>query len=226
MKALNICYNSRWLLLLVLWLASASLQAQTLAQPSADEIAAFAHQDSLLAPPSRSIVFTGSSSIRMWKTLTADFPSRPVLNRGFGGLQLSDVNRYFEQVVTRYHPRQVVLYAGDNDIAAGATPEKVMEEFRTFAERLHRELPGTRLVFLSIKPSLARFAQYNQMQAANKQIQQYTKTHRWAQFVDVGTPMLGPDGKPRPELFQADGLHMTPAGYAIWTKTLRPYLAR
>ncbi|GGF06759.1 SGNH/GDSL hydrolase family protein [Hymenobacter cavernae] len=215
---------SSWLI--IFWLAIQTLQAQTLTEPFANEIAAFAHQDSLLPPPARSIVFTGSSSIRMWTTLAADYPGRPVLNRGFGGSQLSDVNRYFEQLVTRYHPRQVVLYAGDNDINAGVSPEQVVEAFRTFAERLHRELPGTRLVFISIKPSLARFAQYGQMQAANKQIQQYTKTHRWAQFVDVGPAMLGSDGKPRPELFKEDGLHMTSAGYTIWTKTLRPYLAR
>jgi lysophospholipase L1-like esterase len=210
----------------VFWLAIRCLQAQTLAEPFAEEIAAFAKQDSITPPPERSIVFTGSSSVRMWTTLAADFPGRPVLNRGFGGSQLADANRYFEQLVTRYHPRQVVLYAGDNDIAGGAAPEQVAEAFRTFAERLHRELPDTRLIFISIKPSLARFAQYGQMQAANRQIQQYTKTHRWAQFVDVGPPMLGSDGKPKPELFQGDGLHMTPAGYAIWTKTLRPYLAR
>ncbi|WP_324678663.1 SGNH/GDSL hydrolase family protein [Hymenobacter sp. GOD-10R] len=202
-----------------------ALHAQTIA-PFADEIAAFAHQDSLLPPPARGIVFTGSSSIRMWQTLQTDFPSRPVLNRGFGGSQLSDVNHYFDKLITPYHPRQVVLYAGDNDINAGVAPEKVMEEFRTFAERLHRELPGTRLLYIAIKPSLARFAQYEKMQMANKQIQQYTKTHRWAQFVDVGPPMLGADGKPRPELFQSDGLHMTPAGYALWTKVVRPYLAR
>jgi hypothetical protein len=208
MKLLNIRSWHGWLASLLFWFLPSALHAQAIA-PFADEIAAFAHQDSLLPPPARSIVFTGSSSIRMWQTLQEDFPSRPVLNRGFGGSQLSDVNRYF-----------------DNDINAGLAPEKVVEEFRTFAERLHRELPGTRLLYIAIKPSLARFAQYEKMQVANKQIQQYTKTHRWAQVVDVGPAMLGADGKPRPELFQSDGLHMTPAGYALWTKALRPYLAR
>lgn len=224
MKLLNIRSWHSWLASLLFWFLPGALQAQT--APFADEIADFARQDSITSPPERSIVFTGSSSIRMWNTLKSDFPSRPVLNRGFGGSQLKDVNHYFEQLITPYHPRQVVLYAGDNDINAGLTPAQVFEEFRTFAERLHRELPGTRLVYIAIKPSLARFAQYDKMQAANKQIQQYTKTHRWAQFADAGPAMLGTNGKPRPELFKEDGLHMTPAGYAIWTKTLRPYLAR
>ncbi|AII50818.1 SGNH/GDSL hydrolase family protein [Hymenobacter sp. APR13] len=190
----------------------------------APEITAFARQDSSARPPRQPIVFVGSSSVRGWRTLAADFAGQPVLNRGFGGARLTDVNYYFAQLVTPYQPRQVVLYAGDNDIAAGYPPAHVFASFRTFARRLRRELPATQLTYLSTKPSPARWAQYPLMQQANRRIRRYARWHRRVEFVDVSTPMLGPDGRPRPALYQADSLHMTRAGYELWTQLVQPHL--
>ncbi|GAB3240767.1 SGNH/GDSL hydrolase family protein [Hymenobacter seoulensis] len=193
------------------------------------ELAGFTRQDKLVPPPKKPILFYGSSSIRMWQTLATDFPGRPVLNRGFGGSRFPDANALFEQLVTTYQPRQVVLYEGDNDIAAGATPQQVYASFLAFEKlmRQNKKLRQTPVVFLSIKPSLARWALYPQMQEANRLIQQYIEQHpKHLRFVDVSTPMLGPNGKPRPELYLEDGLHMTRTGYDIWTRALAPYLAR
>ncbi|QDA59684.1 SGNH/GDSL hydrolase family protein [Hymenobacter jejuensis] len=191
------------------------------------EMAAFAHQDSLTPPPTKGIVFTGSSSVRKWETLATDLAGHPVLNRGFGGSRFPDANFYFEQLVLKYRPRQVFLYEGDNDLAAGATPEQVYESFRAFEKRLRHDLPKTDLVFISIKPSLARWALWPQMQSANNMIKSYIQKHpKRLHFLDVGTAMLGPDGKPRPELYVEDGLHMTRAGYDIWTRLVTPYLAK
>ncbi len=208
-------------------------QAQPAASPKpanpqqwAKEIAAFARQDSLAPMAPGGIVFVGSSSVRGWRTLAADFPGRPVLNRGFGGARMADVNYYFARLVPPYQPRQVVLYAGDNDLAAGYSPTQLVGSFRDFARRLRRELPGTRLTYLSVKPSPARWALYEPGQVANRRIRRYARWHRRVEFVDVGTAMLGPDGRPRPELYLGDGLHMTPAGYVLWTRLVAPHLVK
>jgi lysophospholipase L1-like esterase len=216
-------------LLLLLWLALSGY-AQTISPPATQwttELREFARQDSLKKPPIASILFYGSSSIRMWETLDTDFPNQPVLNRGFGGSRFPDAIQLFDKLVVRYRPRQVVLYEGDNDIAAGATPQEVYASFRAFEKLMRQKLPKSQLVFLSIKPSLARWELYPKMQEANNLIRQYIEKHpKQLRFVDVGTPMLGADGKPRPELFLEDGLHMTRTGYEIWAEALKPYVAR
>lgn len=187
----------------------------------------FARQDSLTPPPAHPIIFTGSSSIRKWQALPQAFPTRPVLNRGFGGSTFPEALHFFDTLVAQYQPRQVFLYEGDNDINAGATPEGVYQDFRRFAERMRQQLPGTDLVFISIKPSLARWALWPKMQQANVKISTYIRQHpRHLHYVEVGPAMLGPDGRPRPELYIEDGLHMTPAGYALWARLLEPYLVK
>ncbi|KAA9331594.1 hypothetical protein F0P96_15280 [Hymenobacter busanensis] len=219
----------RWALSCMLGLLSGPLHAQptdTKPQQWAKAVAAFARQDSLTPPPPNSIVFTGSSTILAWRTLATDFPGRPVLNRGFGGSQTPDVNFFFDQLILKYRPRQVVLYEGDNDLVYGQTPDQVYAAFQEFARRLRRELPDTRLLFLAIKPSPSRWQKWPQMQETNRRIRRYCARHRRQQYVDVATPLLGPNGKPRPELFRADSLHMTRPGYELWTKIVEPYLVK
>lgn len=191
------------------------------------ELRAFARQDSLAPPPRRPILFYGSSSIRMWETLQQDFPGRPVLNRGFGGSRFPDAVYFFDQLVAAYQPRQVFLYEGDNDLAAGATPQEVFQSFLAFEKLMQQKLPKVPVVFLSIKPSPSRWALYPQMQEANRLIRAYIEAHpKRLRYVDVATPMLGPNGRPRPELFVSDSLHMTPAGYAVWKGVVGPVLKR
>lgn len=225
---------SRCLLLLLVLLPGRRGLAQTPALPPtpaqwAAELRAFARQDSLTPPPARPVLFYGSSSIRKWETLAADFPGQPVLNRGFGGSRFPDANYFFEPLVVRYRPRLVVLYEGDNDIAAGATPEQVYESFLAFDKlmRRHKATRHTPVVFIAIKPSLARWALYPPMQQANSLIREYIAAHpQHLRFAEVGPAMLGADGRPRPELFEADGLHMTRAGYAVWTRVVGAYLSK
>lgn len=188
------------------------------------EIRKFEKQDSLNMPDLCGIVFTGSSSIRGWRSVEQDFPDHDILNRGFGGSRIGDATYYFDELIGKYKPTQVVLYSGDNDIASGKTPEMVFKKFKDFVNTLKKELPKTELVFLSIKPSLARWNMYDDMAEANKIIKRYAFWHRDVTFVDISTAMLGEDNKPRSELFIGDGLHMTLEGYKLWTKILRPYL--
>lgn len=196
--------------------------------PSSDQwradMARFAAQDAATPPPRDAIVFTGSSSVRMWQTLEADFPGKPVLNRGFGGSQLRDAVHYADQVAIAYRPRMIVLYAGDNDLDAGRSPEQVLHDFRAFVARVRARLPHTPIAFLAIKPSPQRAAQLARQQRANALVRREAATLRAVQFIDVATPMLGADGQPRPELFLADGLHMNARGYALWRAIVAPHL--
>ena len=196
--------------------------------PSAPEwerdMARFAAEDAATPPPAKAYVFTGSSSVRMWDSLAADFPGKPVLNRGFGGSQLRDAAHYADQVAVRYRPRMILLYAGDNDINAGRSPQQVLADFRAFVARIRRDLPRTRIGYLAIKPSPSRAEQLPLQRQANDLIRAEAARMRDVVFIDIATPMLGADGQPRAELFLGDRLHMNRAGYALWREIVAPYL--
>lgn len=190
-----------------------------------DQIAAFAAWDARNSAPDDALLFVGSSSIRSWKTAER-FPEKPVINRGFGGSHISDVNHYIEETVLKYAPEAIVFYAGDNDIAAGKTIEEVLEDYKAFVDTVHASTPSTPIVFVSIKPSLARWEQWPEMKEANERIRSYSADHSTLHYADVATPMLGKEGKPRPPLFVQDGLHLTPAGYDLWTGVIEKVLRR
>ncbi|MBC9034799.1 hypothetical protein IAG41_20605 [Sphingomonas sp. JC676] len=194
------------------------------AAPFADEIAAFEAADKMAMPAPGGVLFLGSSSIRFWSTLVEDFPGVPVINRGFGGSLIADSLRYFDRIVLPYAPRTIVFYAGDNDIAAGRLPEQVLADFHALVVRVRAKLPETRILFIAIKPSIQRWAMVDRIREANRLVQAYAATSPTLGFIDIFPAMLGPDSKPRPDLLRADGLHMTPAGYAIWRGAVAPYL--
>jgi lysophospholipase L1-like esterase len=170
------------------------------------------------------VVFIGSSSIQSWKSLADDFPGTRVINRGFGGSELADSTFYADRIVIPYQPKMVVLYAGDNDLADGRTPQQVFEDYKAFVERVHRKLPTTKIAYISIKPSPARASLLQRMKEANRLIKTYATHHKRLIYIDVFTPMLGKDGNPRPELFGPDRLHMNSEGYGLWKLVIAPYI--
>ena len=190
------------------------------------EIAALVAGDAAHPPPQHAVLFVGSSSIRLWTTLAENFPGVPTINRGFGGSLIADSTYYADRIVVPCHPSLIVMYAGDNDVDQGRTPGQVIDDFKAFVTRVRRDLPHVAIAYLSIKPSIARAAMWPQMQAANEGIAHWARTRKDITFVDVAAKMLDADGKPRSELLLEDGLHMRPAGYAIWTDALKPVLAR
>lgn len=200
-------------------------QAQPATKPQRfiKEIEAFEAKDKQSMPAPGGIVFVGSSSIRIWKVDEA-FPGLPVLNRGFGGSHISDSIDYFDRIVLPYKPKLIVFYAGDNDIAAGKTPERVANDFATLVGMVHKSLPGTKMVVIGIKPSISRWKLIEPMRDANRRIAAVADKDPLVTYVSVEEAMLGADGKPRPELFRKDGLHMEAAGYDIWNKMLKPYV--
>ena len=177
----------------------------------------FAQTDAANPPPRHGVVFVGSSSIVKWTSLARDFPNVPTINRGFGGSELSDSVFYADRIVIPYQPRIVVVYAGDNDLKAGKSPETVAADFKAFHQKIQAALPDTKIVFVGIKPSPARWDIRNQAIQANTLIAAECATEpRRLAFLNIWQPMLGADGRPRPELYVADKLHLTPAGYTIW----------
>ncbi len=190
------------------------------------EIDALTADDAAHPPPRDGVLFVGSSSIRLWTTLAQDFPGLPVINRGFGGSMIADSTHYISRVVVPYRPKLIVFYAGDNDIDGGRTAQQVIDDFKTFVAQVHRRLPAAVVAFVSIKPTVARARVWPQMRAANDGIARWAATQESVRFVDIATKMLDANGGPRPELLREDGLHMSPAGYAIWIAELKPLLAR
>jgi lysophospholipase L1-like esterase len=194
-------------------------------EPWEAEIAAFEAADRLNPPAKGGILFVGGSSIRLWPDLKGDFPGVNVIQRGFGGTDLGMVVHYVPRVVLPYCPRLIVLYAGDNDLNNGDTPERVFDQYKKFVAVIHRSMPQTRIAFVSIKPSIARRTLLKQMKATNDLVYNYTATDPKLLYVDVFTPMLDSTGNPRDELFVADKLHMNARGYALWRDLLTPVVA-
>jgi lysophospholipase L1-like esterase len=191
----------------------------------ADDIRNFAARDRKNFYPRDGVLFVGSSSIRNWLTAES-FPDMPVINRGFGGSQISDVNHYFNDVVAKYRPKLIVFYSGDNDTQAGKSPQLIFSDFDRFVSRVHDSLPDTHIIALPIKPSIARWTKWPQMQETNSRMAELDKRDDRLQIVDTATPLLGPDGQPRKELYVADGLHLSPKGYAVWNEILTPILKK
>jgi lysophospholipase L1-like esterase len=200
---------------------------QTFAAPAEfeKEIAAFEAADRQSPPPKGAILFIGSSSIRLWSTLAADFPEHQVINRGFGGSKIADCTHFAERIIFPYEPRLIVFYAGGNDINAGGTAEQVGSDFREFVAKVKSRLPQTKIACISIAGNPARWAQVEKVRAANALIAATAGQDANVEFIDIFPHMLGSDGSPRPELFVADRLHMSPAGYKIWAELVRPHLA-
>lgn len=169
-------------------------------------------------------LFVGSSSIRMWD-LKASFPEWSTINHGFGGSQLSDSIQYADRIVIPFAPKVVFLYAGDNDVAKGKSAEVVIADFKTFVAKIHQALPETKIVFLPIKPSLSRWELWPEMNQANQAIRKIAEGDKKLGYIDTATPMLGKDGKPMPDLFKQDGLHLNDKGYAVWNKVVIEWVA-
>lgn len=203
--------------------ALAVASSPSLGEALQPEIDAFVAQDKASMPAACEVLFVGSSSIVKWKdTLSADMAPIPVINRGFGGSQIEDVNRWFREVVAPYRPRAIVFYAGENDIDAGKPPERVVADFDAFMLLKEKALGKTPVYFISLKPSKLRFGELPLQTTVNDEIKSRVQKRTDLHYIDVVAPMLR-DGRPK-DIFQSDDLHMTRKGYEIWTDVVRAAL--
>jgi lysophospholipase L1-like esterase len=187
------------------------------------EMEAFAAKDEESPFAPGGILFAGSSSIRLWEVEKA-FPEYRVLNRGFGGSHIRDSIEWFERVIAPYRPRVLVFYAGGNDIHSGKDARTVIADARELFQKVHAALPDTQVLYLSIAPNPARWKEIETVREVNKAILAMTNELKFVRFVDVGACMLGEDGLPLPHIYRADQLHMNEAGYAIWSRVIKPLL--
>ena len=203
-----------------------TLTAQT--PPFWNDIQNFKKEDSINPPQLHAILFVGSSSFTKWKDIQSYFPGYPIVNRGFGGSTLVDVIRYADDVIFPYHPKQVVIYCGENDIAYSdtVTAPLVLERFKTLFGMIREKLPIENVLYVSIKPSPSRLKYFTVVQQANRLIKQFLAGQKHTGYVDVFHAMLSSSGRPMPDIFLDDSLHMKPAGYAIWKKAIVPCLIK
>ena len=191
------------------------------------DIVAFERADSMRIPAPGGVVFVGSSSIRLWKTLETDMAPLPVIQRGFGGSRIYDAVRFADRIVLKYDPKIVVVFSGTNDLqgdASDLSPEQVRNGFDQLAQRILQHGDSTHLYYISITPSQARFDQLDRIKRANQLIEARTQEHPRLHFFDLEDIFLTPDGEIREELFVEDGLHLNAKGYALWTEHIKPEL--
>jgi len=190
-----------------------------------EAIETFEQWDSQNSVPDNAVLFVGSSSIWQWATHKY-FPEFPVINRGFGGSHISDVNFFAKRIVLAYKPRVIVFYAGDNDIAEGKEPRRVFDDYRKFAGLVRENLPATRIIFISIKPSPSRWSLWPAMNEANEMVREFSAKDKRLYFADAASVLLGGNGEPNVELFEKDKLHLNDKGYEVWTAVIKPIISR
>lgn len=210
--------------ILLLGLLACQPQTQPVPYPFEEDIQIFEQADRKSFPPSDAILFIGSSSIRMWQTLEEDMAPLPVINRGFGGSQAHHVLHFVDRIVIPYQPRAIVFYEGDNDIAAGKSPQQFIDECRIFADRVQRQLTGTPIFFLSVKPSFSRLQFEEQRREANKLLQELCAGDERLHYIDVSTVMFDETGQLRDDIFLDDQLHLNAKGYELWADIVRKEL--
>ncbi|MBA3441567.1 MAG: hypothetical protein H0T92_17040 [Pyrinomonadaceae bacterium] len=207
----------------------ASAQSAAAPQPAPDrweaEIQAFENSDKTQPPTKDGVLFIGSSTIRLWKTLAQDFPQLKVINRGFGGSQIEDSLRYADRIIIPYKPRRIILYAGGNDITSGKTPARVAEDFKQLIARIRQQLPATHITYISILPNPARWHLDEKMRQTNSLIKALIDGKgRHLSYLDAYPLLLGADGQPRPELYVEDRLHLNEAGYRVLQAAVAAHL--
>jgi len=170
------------------------------------------------------VVFTGSSTIRMWKSLQEDFPGEKIVNSGFGGSQASDLLHYLDELVLDYAPKKVFIYEGDNDLAAGKTIGEIVETYNLIVRQIHLEHPETEIVLISPKPSLARWELADQYRDLNARLKKYARGKKKVSYADLWNPMLTSNKTPMEDIFLEDNLHMNAKGYAIWANVIKKFL--
>lgn len=192
-----------------------------------DDVQTIKKYDQMYMPPANPILFIGSSSIRKWDDLERTFANYVVMNRGIGGAITNDITYYANDIVFPYHPRQIVIYVGENDAPdEKTTADSILNRTKHLMTVLRTQLPDVPVVYLAMKPSPSRVKYQNKVKAANDLIRAYLKTEKNTTFIDIYTLMLTPDGKLRPELFVEDMLHMNKDGYLIWRNAVEPYLLK
>ena len=191
-----------------------------------DEINEFKRLDKENFPEKGKILFTGSSSIKFWESLEEDMEPLEVLNRGFGGAQISHVIYHFEEIIKPYDPKAIVFFCGTNDLTALKTPEETVHDFKKFLSLVRNEFGKIKVYVIGIKPTVDRLYLDEEERIFNSSINQLANDDAYLEYINIWDPMLNQDGTRMPELFIEDGLHMNEKGYEVWTKKVKESLGK
>lgn len=215
----------KWLLVWLVGIVSASALLAAESSRYEETIAGFELQDMEVPPDPGGVLFVGSSSIRMWKSLEEDFPQvGPILNRGFGGSTMKDLLEVMDRIVIPYQPSVIVVYEGDNDLAGKTTPAEVEADFTVFLDRVGAELPEARVLILAVKPSYSRWKLLPEVRETNDRLIRLSVGREKVEFVDTYQAMMGSGSSLAREDFIGDGLHLSEQGYQRWVDVLTPWL--
>lgn len=222
MNRSSACFTFSFLALLTLGLSFQALaQDPVRFQKEVDEIRA-------KYPPNRQrddlILFTGSSSVRMWKDLQSYFPDHEIVNAGFGGSQTFELLHYVNELILDYKPKKVFIYEGDNDISSGKSSVQILLSMHELVNTIHESLPDTEILLISAKPSISRWHLAEQYRDLNKHFEEYSELFKYVEYVNVWDIMLDKDGKPRTDIFLEDKLHMNKTGYDLWAEVVKNYM--
>lgn len=210
----------------VLAMVACAAQAQSpeLAAKFEAKVVEYEAADRVTPPPKDAILFAGDSQFYRWKTIHEDLPGYTLINRGIDSFQFRDLLHYADRLVLPYAPRLIVLHVGGNDVHNRRTPAQVLEDFKTFVQRVRAKYPKVPIVYSSITPGPGRWDEAPQRRETNRVIREYVATRPDLKFVDLWDAMLTADGKPREDIWVEDRVHPNHAGYLIRVELTRPYL--
>lgn len=167
-------------------------------------------------------LFYGSSTLRLWTSLYQDFAAIKPVNLGFGGSTLAACVWFFKRIMQPYQPKQLIVYAGDNDLGDGRHPEEVFIFFQQLAVEVNNRFgPDLPCYYVSLKPSISRWQMAAEFTYANQLIEEEIKQNKnnW-QFIDIFKQMLDAKGQPQKSYYADDGLHLSEKGYGVWKKVI------
>lgn len=210
----------------ILFILSFLITGLSQSLPYAAEMMAFQKDDSLHPKEKGQIVFVGSSSFTGWKDVQSRFPGIKIINRGFGGSTLIDVFNNAQVTIYKYEPRQVFIYCGENDFAGDTTllAMEVFERYLNLAVEIRNNLPKAEILYVSAKPSPSRWHLASKLKEFNTLVKEFASNQPGFKFINIWDAMLNKEGKPKEDLFVADKLHMSKAGYDIWVSILKEFL--
>ncbi len=211
------------LFLLLIFVGLIQLTAFSQTVPFEQEVRNISARIDSLGWESGSTIFTGSSTIRMWKTLQASFPNEPILNTGFGGSKASDLETHLFPLVIRLEPSRVFIYEGDNDVWADVPVAKIMTSLDNIVNRLQLIDPKTAIYLIGAKPSPSRWEKKSNYSIFNQKLEEYARAKEGVEFIDTWEALTDAEGNPRPELFLEDQLHLNDKGYVIWTEIFKNF---
>lgn len=218
-------YKISLIIILTLLISKVSVFSQNDPQTRWDKsIAQYEHKDSVSKPEPGGILMLGSSSFTIWQDVGDYFPGKNMVNRGFGGSQMSDVLYFKERLILPYRPKQIVIYEGENDIAAGEKPDSIFAELKQLVNWTRGQLPGIQISIVSMKPSPKRWELKETLLEMNKKLKQFAAENEDIDFINIWEPLIEPDGVPVNENYREDLLHLNANGYKIWKKAMTPYL--